>query len=88
MYFILAYDIAHPRRLNKVLKICRRYITWVQNSVFEGELTPEQFESLVNTLKKTINKNEDSIIIYLIRNKNVFKRFIIGIEKNEITNIL
>ncbi|MEM3489884.1 MAG: CRISPR-associated endonuclease Cas2, partial [Nitrososphaerota archaeon] len=38
MYVILAYDIGEER-VNKVLKICRKYLTWVQNSVFEGDLT-------------------------------------------------
>ncbi|MBU2444232.1 MAG: CRISPR-associated endonuclease Cas2 [Bacteroidetes bacterium] len=88
MYFILVYDIAHPRRLNRVLKICRRYVTWVQNSVFEGELSPEQFERLIENLKRVIEKKEDSVIIYLLRNRHVYKRFVLGIEKNEITNIL
>lgn len=88
MYFVLAYDIAHPKRLRKTLKICRRYVNWVQNSVFEGELTPEQFEKMIAALKKIIKKEEDSVIIYLLRNRHVFKRFILGIEKNELTNII
>lgn len=38
MYVILVYDI-DAKRVGKMLKLCRRYLNWIQNSVFEGELT-------------------------------------------------
>ncbi len=38
MYVILIYDIGEER-VNKVLKIARRYLTWIQNSVLEGEIS-------------------------------------------------
>ena len=36
MYIILVYDVSE-KRVFKVLKIARKYITWIQNSVLEGE---------------------------------------------------
>ena len=34
MFVILVYDVGE-KRVAKVLKICRKYLTWVQNSVLE-----------------------------------------------------
>ena len=43
MYIILVYDIASvnrgDKRVGKMLKHCRKYLNWIQNSVFEGEIT-------------------------------------------------
>ncbi|MEN2993717.1 MAG: CRISPR-associated endonuclease Cas2, partial [Thermodesulfovibrio sp.] len=45
MRVILVYDI-NEKRVSKVLKTCRKYLHWVQNSVFEGELTEAKLEKL------------------------------------------
>ena len=55
MYYIVVYDIASPRRLPKILKTCRKYLHWVQRSVFEGELTKSQILALKGELKKIIS---------------------------------
>ena len=88
MYYIVVYDIANERRLPKVLKICRKYLNWIQNSVFEGELTESQFQSLVSELNKKIKKDDDSIIFYILREKRWLEREIMGVEKNPMDNIL
>ncbi|MEM3986893.1 MAG: CRISPR-associated endonuclease Cas2 [Candidatus Methanomethylicia archaeon] len=80
MKVILVYDI-NEKRVQKVLKICRKYLHWVQNSVFEGELTEAQLERLKAELKYVINNKEDSIIIYTFEISWYSKREIIGIEK-------
>ena len=85
MYYIVVYDISSPKRLPRMLKICRKYLHWVQKSVFEGELTKRQFINLHDELKSKINKKEDSIIFYQIRNTDVVDKQLLGIEKNEIT---
>ena len=88
MYYILVYDIASPKRLPKILKTCRRYLTWVQRSVFEGELSKPQYLSLNRELKAKINKKEDSIIFFVIRNTEVIKKELIGVDKNETSNFI
>ncbi len=88
MYYILAYDLASPKRLPKALKICRKYLHWVQNSVFEGELTTNQMDRLLAELKRIIKKEEDSVIIYIARTPEVINKEVLGIEKNEITLFL
>ncbi|MCD6363999.1 MAG: CRISPR-associated endonuclease Cas2 [Synergistetes bacterium] len=82
MFVILVYD-AGEKRVNKFHKICRRYLTWVQLSVFEGELTLSQLEALKLDLWKVMDPEEDSIIIYTFRTKKYFKREVIGCEKGD-----
>lgn len=85
MYYILTYDIADAKRLPKMLKLCRRYLHWVQNSTFEGELTTSQFKQLEMSVKKTINKQKDSVLIFVARTPEVIQKTVVGVEKNEIT---
>lgn len=80
MFIILVYD-AGEERVSKFLKTCRRYLTWVQCSVFEGELTGAQFARLKSDLRKIMNPEEDSVIIYTFRTKHYFEREVIGLEK-------
>jgi len=88
MYYIVVYDIANEGRLPRVLKTCRKYLNWVQNSVFEGELTESQFEKLISDLKKKIKLQEDSVIFYSVRERRWLDKEVMGIEKNIIENFL
>ncbi|WP_270451671.1 CRISPR-associated endonuclease Cas2, partial [Lactobacillus crispatus] len=47
-----------------VFKICKKYLTHVQKSVFEGELTTAQLAKLKSELNKWIRNDEDTIIIF------------------------
>ena len=87
MYIILVYDI-ESQRVAKMLKLCRQYLHWIQNSVFEGELTKFQLKELNVKAKKIMNKEKDSIIIFKTRNEKWLEKEIIGIEKNEVNNFL
>jgi CRISPR-associated protein Cas2 len=80
MNVILVYDIKEER-VQKVLKTCRKYLHWVQNSVFEGKISPAKLEKLKIELKKIINEDEDSVIIYTFRTAWYTGREIIGIKK-------
>lgn len=80
MYAILVYDV-NVERVSKVLKICRKYLYWVQNSVFEGEITQAKLEKLKSELKRDIREDEDSVIIYTFRTLRYSKREIIGLKK-------
>ena len=80
MYVILVYDFGE-KRVNKALKICRKYLNWVQNSVFEGEITAAKLTKLKGELKKIMKKEEDSVIFYQFRTQNYSKREVMGLEK-------
>ena len=45
MYVILIYDVSE-KRVGKMLKLCRQYLCWIQNSVFEGELSEVKLREL------------------------------------------
>ncbi len=88
MYYIAVYDIADKRRLPRVLKIFRRFMFWIQNSSFEGELTEGQFKELKKNLKEVVKKEEDSILFFYSEKKKYISREVMGFEKNEITNFI
>lgn len=82
MYIIVVYDVV-PKRGIKVLKFLRQHLTWIQNSVFEGEVTESGFAKIKAGIKEIINEKKDSIIFYTFDSKNYTSREVIGIEKNE-----
>lgn len=88
MYFILTYDISSDRRLPKILKTCRRYLNWIQKSVFEGHLTELQYQKLKADIVKIINKEEDSVITFCVNDMRYLIKEVLGIEKNELSNII
>lgn len=84
MFVILVYDFGE-KRVAKALKICRKYLTWVQNSVFEGEITRGNFKKLKMELTSKMVKEEDSLIIYTFSSTKYSNKEIIGLEKNKPT---
>ncbi|MEM9991939.1 MAG: CRISPR-associated endonuclease Cas2, partial [Bacteroidota bacterium] len=62
IYVIAIYDVA-SQRCGKMLKLCRRYLHWVQNSVFEGELTPSQYARLRQEVNE-LRQESDCVIFY------------------------
>jgi len=87
MYVIIAYDV-NVERVNKVKKFLRKYLNWIQNSLFEGELSEADLEEVKVGLNKIINKEEDMIVIYKLRTEKAMKREIIGIDKSQIDEII
>lgn len=81
MFVILFYDFGE-KRVGKALKICRKYLTWVQNSVFEGEVTEGNLKKLKYELASKMDKEADSLIIYTFSSMRYSTREVIGIEKN------
>lgn len=80
MYVIIVYDV-EATRVPKVCKYLRRFLHWVQNSAFEGELTESQLEKIRIGLGKIIDKERDSVYIYRIPRKESIFRDVIGKEK-------
>ncbi len=87
MYIVVIYDISSGC-IGNVLKTCRKYLHWVQNSVFEGEITERNLARLQQEITAMIDKTKDSVIFYRSRQESWMKRSVIGIEKNEISNIV
>ncbi len=87
MYVILVYDFGE-RRVAKMLKLCRRYLNWVQNSVFEGEISDVRLKELLMHVKIFMKVNEDSIIIFKAVSQVSMERQIIGRQLGSIDNFL
>ncbi|ADQ41852.1 CRISPR-associated protein Cas2 [Caldicellulosiruptor acetigenus I77R1B] len=81
MFVIVTYDI-NEKRVNKVRKILKKYFTWVQNSVFEGEITLGKLEKCKRELLSVIEKDEDSVYFYEMEYKLVCNKKVLGQEKN------
>ena len=60
MYVVLVYDISKTdngqKRWSHVFKTCKKYLSHVQNSVFEGEISKVQLMKLQKELKPYINE--------------------------------
>lgn len=66
MFVIMVYDV-NVDRVTKVLKIGRKYLNHIQNSVLEGELSPAQYKKLKYEVTKAINPQHDTVRFYLLR---------------------
>ncbi|WP_373734854.1 CRISPR-associated endonuclease Cas2 [Bacteroides heparinolyticus] len=87
MYVIVVYDVSE-KRVAKMLKLCRRYFNWIQNSVFEGEISDVKLIEFKASASHLMNGEEDSIIIFSSRQHRWLEKEIIGREKASIENFL
>ena len=86
MYVILVYDV-DQKRTSKMLKLCRRYLSWIQNSVFEGQISEVQLKQLALEAKRVM-EDEDSLIVFKSREEKWLQKEIIVNEKASISNFL
>ncbi len=84
MFVVVTYDI-DVKRIDKVRKILRKYLCWVQNSVFEGEITVSNLARCKAELSRII-EGEDSIYFYVMRGTPT--KEVLGVLKNPIDDIL
>jgi len=87
LFVIMVYDV-NQKRVAKVLKRSRKYLYWVQNSVFEGEISETNYNKLKMELARIINDNEDSVIFYTFRTTKYSNRETMGLKKGGDDNIL
>lgn len=82
MFVILVYDFGE-KRVGRALKKCRKYLTWVQNSVFEGDISVANLKKLKCELSDIMERSEDSVIIYTFRSTKYSNREVLGVTKNK-----
>ena len=80
MYVILVYDIGE-KRVGKMLKLCRQYLNWIQNSVFEGDITEVKLEELKLKAKKIMDAEVDSLIVFKTDATKWMNKEIVGKER-------
>lgn len=66
MLRLIAYDIAHPRRLRRVADACLDFGVRLQKSVFECWLDDARFDELWARLKTEMKQDEDFVIAYTL----------------------
>ena len=81
-YAFLFYDVGE-KRVQKVFKICKKYLSHFQKSVFRGDMTPSKFIQLRNELNRVIDKEEDIVCIIKLMNDNVFGEEVLGNGKKD-----
>ena len=81
MFVVVTYDV-REKRVNRIRKKLKMYLTWTQNSVFEGEITEAKLKKCLAELDVMLVKSEDSLYIYRVKNSNNIKKDIIGELKN------
>ncbi len=90
MYVVLVYDISGDENgqkvLGKVFKTCKKYLTHIQNSVFEGEITEAQIVKLNAELNKLIRKDFDSMIIFKSRSEKWLDKEFWGKKNDALSN--
>jgi CRISPR-associated protein Cas2 len=87
MYIIAVYDIGE-KRVAKMLKLCRQYLNWIQNSVFEGEITEVKLKELTLRAKEIMDEDCDSLIFFKSRDKRWLEKEIVGHERGSLDMFL
>ena len=81
-YAFLFYDVGE-KRVQKVFKVCKKYLSHFQKSVFRGEMTPSRFIELRKELNRVIDQEEDFVCIIKLMNDNVFGEEVLGNASHE-----
>lgn len=87
MYVIVVYDVGE-KRVGKMLQLCRQYLCWVQNSVFEGELSEVKLKELKLKMEGLIEQSEDSVILFTNKIGYNMDKQILGKERMSTDNFL
>lgn len=87
MYVIAMYDVGE-KRVGKMLKLFRRYLNWIQNSVFEGEITEVKLLELKNKALILMEEETDSLIIFKTRQEKWLEKEIVGHERQDLDTLL
>jgi CRISPR-associated protein Cas2 len=87
MYVLVVYDV-DVKRVSRVHKYLKRYLHWVQNSVFEGEVTDAQIEEIKAGLRRILISEDDSVLLYTARDQRWLDKQVIGRERGETNNLL
>ena len=87
MYVIVVYDVG-IERLDSVRHILKQYLTWIQNSAFEGEISLGKLEEVYSLISHIIDKEKDSIVVYSINNPAWLGKQTWGREKGTTDNVI
>ena len=90
VYLILVYDIiadvdgAWVSR--NTFKTCKKYLTNIQKSTFEGQLKESEYMKLKMELNKYIRKDKDSLLVFKSRDQRWMDKEYLGIVDDKTSN--
>ncbi len=80
MFLLIVYDVSE-KRVVKVNRYLKQYLVWIQNSVFEGQVSDSMLEAIKAGLKDIVDNEEDTVYFFTVRNPNHIRKEIMGVEK-------
>lgn len=90
MYVILVYDILTDEKgayvSRNVFKICKKYLTHIQKSVFEGNLSELNYMKLKTELSNYIRTDKDSLLVFKSRNERWLEKEYLGLVDDKTSN--
>ena len=92
MYVVLVYDVSKDengrKRWSHIFKICKKYMSHIQNSVFEGELSKVQLTKMQNELLPYINNELDYVILFKSRQEKWLDKELLGKQDDKTSFII
>lgn len=64
------------------MKVLRKYLFHIQHSVFEGELTTQMKNKLVNDIQNIIKEEDGNVIIYILPSEKPLDKILLGNTKS------
>jgi CRISPR-associated protein Cas2 len=61
--YIVAYDIADPKRWRAIFKLMKGYGEWLQLSVFQCRLSARRHAEMASLLDQLIHHGDDHVVI-------------------------
>lgn len=86
MYVIVVYDM-EADRTHLMLKLCRRYLVHVQNSVLEGEISEGDLATLKGEIEDRLQEGE-SVMVYELSSDRLLNRTVYGDDPTEDSRFL
>jgi CRISPR-associated protein Cas2 len=86
VYVVVVYDM-EADRTQRMLKLCRRYLTHVQNSVLEGEISKGDLQRLRGEIEELLVDGE-SVIVYELSSDTLLNRTVYGDDPTEDSRFL
>jgi len=83
----VVYDIG-VERIDAVRHLLKKYLSWIQNSAFEGELSEASLLELQHDVSLLMDTNRDSLHIYTANNPRWIEKRTVGVEKGSTGSIL
>lgn len=87
MHVIVVYDVGVDR-VGRVCNYLRTYLTRIQNSVFEGDITEARLARMKAGLEKIIETEHDSVLLWVMRDARWADRQVMGVERFPISNMI